>query len=60
MNNNNNVINVSQIISKSTIQRKRNKHTSLEIESDSSESQKFILLHDLDSDHLKIQSKFLQ
>lgn len=46
--NNNNITNVNQI-SKSAIQcRKRNKHTSLESESDSLESQKSI--HDLNSD----------
>lgn len=46
--NNNNITKASQI-SKSAIQyRKRNKHTSLENKSDSSESQKSILLHDSD------------
>lgn len=50
MNNNNNLINISQI-SKSPIQhRKRNKYTSLGGTSDSSESQKSILLHDSDLD----------
>lgn len=47
---NNNITNVSQI-SKSAIQcRKRDKYTSSESENDSSELQKSILLHDLDSD----------